>query len=49
MGEQLITQALLQLKEVGDWEYRKGILLAIEMPSSMTILNCLGIGFRIGL
>ena len=36
-------------KTVGDWEYRKGILLAIGMPSSMTILNCRGIGFRIKL
>lgn len=34
---------------VGDWEYKKGILLAIGMPSSMTILYSRGISFRIGL
>ena len=47
MKEQRKMQALNQLKTVGDWEYRKGILLAIGMPSSMTIPNSLGIGFRI--
>ena len=49
MEEQLAKQVQLQLKTVGDWEYKKAILLAIGMPSSMTMPNSLGIGFRIGL
>jgi hypothetical protein len=48
MGEQQKMQAFRRFKTVGDWEYRKGILLAIGMPSSMTMPNSLVIDFRIG-
>ncbi len=41
-------QAFNRFKMVGDWEYRKGILLAIGMHNSMIIPNSPGIGFRIG-
>ena len=49
MKEQQKMRSEKQLKTVGDWEYKKGILSAIEMPSSMTIPDCLGISFRIRL
>lgn len=49
MKEQRRMQKLKKQRMVGDWEYKKGILLAIGMPNSMTILYSPGISFRIGL